>query len=82
MNRDEKVWTEKYVEIVKFWLLIFGNQMFKDREHVGPVLVHLRPLRSMAAILDLKLVEVEASCEFIQVGRMRVWHIEPVDLGQ
>jgi hypothetical protein len=36
----------------------------------------------MAAVLDLKLVEVEASREFIQVGRTRVWHIEPGDMGQ
>jgi len=36
----------------------------------------------MAAVLDLKFVEVEAAREFIQVGRIGVWHIEPVELGQ
>jgi len=36
----------------------------------------------MAAVLDLKLVKVEAAREFIQVVLIRVWHIEPVDLGQ
>jgi hypothetical protein len=35
----------------------------------------------MAAVLDLKLVEVEASREFIQIWRIRVWHIEPVESG-
>ena len=36
----------------------------------------------MAAVLDLKLVEVEALREFIQVGRTRISHIEPVEFRQ
>jgi hypothetical protein len=36
----------------------------------------------MAAVLDLKLVEVEAPREFVQVGRSRIGHIEPVNSGQ
>src|SRR5207244_314379 len=70
------------VKIVKLLPVIFANQMVEDCEQVAPVLVHLRPLRAMAAVLDLKLVQVEASREFIQIGRIRVWHIEPVERGQ
>jgi Low affinity iron permease len=76
MNGDDKVWTEKDIEIAERWLLTVGNQMFKDREHVVPVLVHLRSLWSMAAVLDLKLVDLKSAREFIQVRRISVWHIE------
>ena len=70
-GREGRAWHSS-AEIVKLRHLIFVNQMFEDREHVGPVLVHLRRLGAMAAVLNLKLVQVEGSRKFIQVGRIRV----------
>jgi len=72
VNSDEKVWTEENVEIVKLRSLIFADEALENCEQVTPVLVDLGPLRTMAAVLDLELVEVEAPPEFIQVGRIRV----------
>jgi hypothetical protein len=72
VDSDEKVRTEENVEIVKLRSLIFANEAFENCEQVTPILVYLGPLRPVAAVLDLELVEVEAPPEFIQVGRIRV----------
>src|SRR5581483_191179 len=45
------------------------------------VLFGLRPLRTLAAILDLQWVQTEADCQFIQLARSRISNVKPGEVA-
>ena len=53
-----------------------------DGEDVVIVLLGLGPLGAMAAVFDLKLVDFEAACEFVEFRRGGIGDVKPREMRE
>ena len=66
VNGDEKVRAQEDVEVVE-QRLVARMQVFEHREYIVTGLVNFGALRTVASVLDLEFVEVEALGEFVEI---------------
>ena len=75
-NGDQEVGTKEDIDIIELQFLPVMH-VLQHRENVVIVLFGLGPLRPMATVLDLKLVQSEARRKFVEFGRSRICDVIP-----
>ena len=75
-NGDQKIGTEEEINVIELEFPPIVH-VLQHRENVVIVFLRLRPLRPMATVLDLQLVQFEAAREFVEFRRGWIGDVIP-----
>ena len=75
-NGDQKIGTKEEIDIIELEFSLVVH-VLQHRENVVVVFLRLGPLRPMATVLDLQLVQLEAAREFVEIQRCWIGDVIP-----